>query len=57
MQKRSVAYVLELAKKYPDDVIMIVVHAGVIRGLLCHFLALDYASNLNQPLGLSLIHI
>jgi alpha-ribazole phosphatase len=51
MQKRSVDYVLELARKYPDKVIMIVVHAGIIRGLLCHFLGLDYAPNLDQHLG------
>ncbi len=51
MQKRSVAYILKLAHKHPKDVVMIVVHAGVIRGLLCHFLDLDYASNLKQHIG------
>jgi alpha-ribazole phosphatase len=51
MQKRSVDYILQLADKHPDETIMIVVHAGIIRGMLCHFLKLDYASNLNQPLG------
>ena len=51
MQKRSVAYILKLAHKHPNDVVMIVVHAGVIRGLLCHFLKLDYASNLKQHIG------
>jgi len=51
MQKRSVNYVLKLASKHPKDVVMIVVHAGVIRGLICHFLGLDYASNLKQHIG------
>ena len=51
MQTRSVHYVLKLANRYPKDVVMIVVHAGIIRGLICHFLGLDYASNLKQNIG------
>ena len=51
MQQRSVNYIQKLAKKHPEDIVMIVVHAGIIRGLLCHFLGLDYASNLNQQIG------
>jgi len=51
MQKRSIDYVLEIANKHPEDVVMVVVHAGVIRGLVCHFLGLDYASNLKQHVG------
>ena len=51
MQKRSVNYIQKLANKHPKDVVMIVVHAGVIRGLICHFLGLDYASNLKQHIG------
>ncbi len=51
MQKRSVNYIQKLADKHPKDVAMIVVHAGIIRGLICHFLGLDYASNLKQNIG------
>jgi alpha-ribazole phosphatase len=51
MQKRSVDYIVKLANKHPKDILLIVVHAGVIRGLICHFLGLDYASNLKQQVG------
>lgn len=51
MQRRSVGYVLELANRYPDRTILLVVHAGVIRGLVTHFLGLDYAANLNRRIG------
>ena len=51
MQARSIDYVLKIADKYPNDVVMGVVHAGVIRGLICHFLDLEYASNLKQHVG------
>jgi alpha-ribazole phosphatase len=51
MQKRSVAFVEKLTKKHPDEILLIVIHAGVIRGLICHFLGLDYASNLKQHMG------
>ena len=51
MQARSIDYIVKLASKYPKDVVLIVVHAGVIRSLICHFLDLDYASNLKQHIG------
>jgi broad specificity phosphatase PhoE len=51
MQTRSIDYLLKIASKHPKDVVMIVVHAGVIRGMICHFLGLDYTSNLNQHIG------
>ena len=51
MQTRSIDYIVKLASKYPKDVVLIVVHAGVIRSLICHFLDLDYASNLKQQIG------
>ena len=51
MQKRSVAFVSSLEKDHSDETLLIVVHAGVIRGLICHFLELDYASNLNRHMG------
>lgn len=51
MQSRCVDYVVNIASKHPDDIVMLVVHAGIIRGLICHFLGLDYASNLKQHVG------
>ena len=42
---------ITLAKDHPDETLLIVVHAGVIRGLICHFLDLDYASNLKRHMG------
>lgn len=51
MQERSVAFVNSLEKDHPDETLLIVVHAGVIRGLICHFLELDYASNLKRHMG------
>ena len=51
MQKRSVAFVESLARDHSDETLLIVVHAGVIRGLICHFLGLDYASNLKRHMG------
>ena len=51
MQERSVTFLESLAVNHPDETLLIVVHAGVIRGLICHFLDLDYASNLKQHMG------
>ena len=51
MQTRSIDYLLKIASNHPQDTIMVVVHAGVIRSLICHFLNLDYASNLKQQIG------
>ena len=51
MQDRSVAYIEYLSKEHPDETLLIVVHAGVIRGLVCHFLELDYSKNLKRHMG------
>lgn len=51
MQERSIAYIESLAKKHPDETLLIVVHAGVIRGLISHCLELDYADNLKRRIG------
>ncbi|MGB5397688.1 MAG: histidine phosphatase family protein [Gammaproteobacteria bacterium] len=51
MQHRSVDYVLSLAEKYPQQTILIVVHAGVIRGLVSHFLGLNYAEHLKHKIS------
>ncbi|HEY5734720.1 MAG TPA: histidine phosphatase family protein [Gammaproteobacteria bacterium] len=50
MQKRSVDFFLSLPEKHKDETILIVAHAGVIRGLICYFLDLDYTSNLKQKI-------
>lgn len=51
MQERSVAFVQSLEQDHKDETLLVVVHAGVIRGLICHFLELDYASNLKRHIG------
>lgn len=50
MQERSVNHILSLAEHFRDKTILVVVHAGVIRGLICHFLGLDLASNLTRKI-------
>lgn len=51
MKKRSVAFVESLVNKHAKANILIVAHAGVIRGLICHFLHLDYSANLKRKIG------
>jgi broad specificity phosphatase PhoE len=51
MQERSVAFMKSLSTRYPEKTLLIVVHAGVIRGLISHFLELDYAKNLKRRIG------
>ncbi len=46
MQRRSVEYVTSILTTRPEQTVLIVSHAGVIRGLVCHFLGLDYAHGL-----------
>jgi broad specificity phosphatase PhoE len=48
MQQRSVRYVDRLVSEYPQQCILLVSHAGVIRGLISHFLGLEYADCLKQ---------
>ena len=48
MQQRSVGYVTRLASEYPEQCVLLVSHAGVIRGLISHFLGLEYADCLTQ---------
>lgn len=50
MQLRSVNFLESLAGKYGDKTILVVVHAGVIRGFICHFLGLPYAENLKRKI-------
>ena len=51
MQQRSVSYLSALAKTHPEQTVLIVVHAGVIRGLVSHFLGLNYADNLKHRIS------
>jgi alpha-ribazole phosphatase len=50
MQHRSVDFISSLTEQHENDTLLIVAHAGVIRGLICHFLGLDYASNLRRKI-------
>jgi len=51
MQQRSVEYLLSLAKMRPQQTVLIVVHAGVIRGFVSHFLGLNYADHLTHKIS------
>ena len=51
MQERSVSYFSSLASVHHDQTILLVVHAGVIRGLISHFCGLDYAENLKRKIS------
>jgi broad specificity phosphatase PhoE len=51
MQQRSVNYLSALAVTHPQKTVLIVVHAGVIRGLISHFLGLNYADNLKHKIS------
>ena len=51
MQQRSSAYLQFLAGKYPQKTILLVVHAGVVRGLVSNFLGLDYAAQLKRKIS------
>ncbi len=51
MQQRSVRYVLALVEAHPEQSALVVAHAGVIRGLICHFLGLEYADNLARRIS------
>ena len=50
MQQRSVRFLESLTQLYPEQTLLFVVHAGVIRGLVSHFLGLDYAENLKRKI-------
>jgi broad specificity phosphatase PhoE len=51
MQTRSVAYVLGLEARHRSDTLLLVVHAGVIRGLVCSLLDLGYGPNLKRKIS------
>lgn len=51
MQQRSVSYLSLLAQTNPQQTILVVAHAGVIRGFISHFLGLNYADNLKRKIS------
>jgi broad specificity phosphatase PhoE len=51
MQNRSVEFIKSLSRKYLDETILVVAHAGVIRGFVSYFLDLPYADNLNRKIN------
>ena len=51
MQQRSVACLSNLARERPEDNILIVTHAGVIRGIVSHFLGLDFGKHLEHKIS------
>jgi len=50
MQQRSVRFLSSLLLANPQTTVLIVSHAGVIRGIVSHFLGLDYASSLKHQI-------
>jgi broad specificity phosphatase PhoE len=55
MQRRSVRFVEGLTLSHADQTLLLVVHAGVIRGLVSYFLGLEYAPNLRHKTSHSYI--
>ena len=51
MQARSVRFLVSLTGLFPQETVLVVVHAGVIRGFVCHFLGLDYAEHLQEKIS------
>ncbi len=51
MQQRSVELLLSLATSNPQQTILIVTHAGVIRGFISHFLGLDFNDHLQHKIS------
>ena len=51
MQRRSVGFLSSIANVHQGQTILIVVHAGVIRGLISHFLGLNFADNLKRKIS------
>lgn len=51
MQQRSVQCLSSVAATHSQDTVMIVSHAGVIRGMISHFLGLEYATSLKHSIS------
>ena len=50
MQTRSLDYFNSVIDAYPQETVLLVIHAGVIRGFINHFLGLNYAENLEHKI-------
>lgn len=50
MQQRSTTFLTSLALAHPDLTVLIVSHAGVIRGIISRFLGLDYSQSLKHTI-------
>lgn len=50
MQQRSVSYLSSMLLAAPQQTVLIVSHAGVIRGIISHFLGLEFAANLQHKI-------
>jgi len=50
MQKRSIDFLLSLEPRFSTQTLLLVVHAGVVRGLVSYFLQLEYAHNLKRKI-------
>ncbi len=48
MQRRSVGFINQLLLSFPADCILCVAHAGVIRGLVSHYLGLELGAQLRR---------
>lgn len=51
LQSRCVAFLSDLAASSTDETVLCVVHAGVIRAVLSHFLGLDFSAQLRRKVG------
>ncbi|MES9906257.1 MAG: histidine phosphatase family protein [Sedimenticola sp.] len=51
MQKRSVKFLLSLGKRHKSETILVVIHAGVIRGMVSNLLQLPYEENLKRKIS------
>jgi broad specificity phosphatase PhoE len=51
MQARCLAFVRGLEARHRDQTLLLVVHAGVIRGLICGLLGLPYGANLKRKIS------
>ena len=51
MQARSVGFMELLTRKRSGETVLVVVHAGIIRGFVSHFLGLTYADHLRHRIG------
>ena len=51
MQERSLRFLASLALERPQQTLLVVSHAGVIRGIVSHYLGLDYADHLKQRIS------